>query len=192
MNVYDFDGTIYDGDSGRDFILFAFSKRPFYMAKHFLKLIKYFIKYKRKKINFKEMKERVFSFVKNFNDLEELKKEFIQRHMKKVKPYYSEVRKDDDIIISASLDFYLIDLCKAIGINNVVCTEYDVKSGKIINENCKGEEKVKRFDTIYGKDTVINNAYGDSKHDVPILKRAVKGYIVKGNELIEYDENYKF
>ena len=30
MNAYDFDGTIYNGDSGRDFVKFAFFKKVYY------------------------------------------------------------------------------------------------------------------------------------------------------------------
>ena len=36
------------------------------------------------------------------------------------------------------------------------------------------------------------NAYSDSKSDLPMLNLAKKAYIVKGEELILYDKNYKF
>lgn len=183
MNAYDFDGTIYNGDSGAEFVKFMFFKKPIFMTGHLLKSSIVFAKYKMKKIKFKEMKENLFSFVSKVDGLEKYTKEFAEKNKHKIKKYYHTNRKDDDVIISASLDFYLLPLCKEIGINTVICTEYDIKNGKIINENCKNEEKVKRFEAKYGKDAVIENAYGDSKGDYELLNRAEKGFMIKGEEV---------
>ncbi len=50
MNVYDFDGTIYNGDSGVDFIKYSIIKHPFIVTWHGVKSIKYFLLYKLNKI----------------------------------------------------------------------------------------------------------------------------------------------
>ena len=186
MNVYDFDGTIYNGDSGIDFVKFALSKRPFLVLFHLLKCAKPAIEYKLGKIDFKTAKSKVFSFVSKIDNLEEMTKSFAEKNKHKIKNYYPNNRKDDDLIISASLDFYLLPLCKAIGLNNVMCTKYDVKNGEIIGENCKGPEKVKRFEEVYGKDAIIENAYGDSKGDIQLLNRAQKGFMIVKQEVTEY------
>lgn len=172
MNVYDFDGTIYKGDSGVSFVKFIFLKKPFFIIWHLIKTIKYLILYKMKKIEFKNMKEYLFSFVKSLDDIDKLIDEFVKQNKNKIKQYYKNTKKGDDIILSASLDFYLIPLCNAIGISNVICTKYDVKKGKIIGENCRLQEKIKRFEEAYGRDAKIENAYGNSKNDVPMLKMA--------------------
>ena len=192
MNVYDFDGTIYDGDSGVDFVKFMFRKKKLLVLKYLLVSLKYVIRYKTKKISFKEMKQNLFAFVKEIDDLKFFTEEFAEIHKNNIKNYYLDLRKDDDLIISASLDFYLIPLCNKMNINNIICTKYDVKKGEIVGENCKGVEKVKRFDREYGNNTVIENAYGDSKNDVPIIIRALKGYIIKGNKVIPYTDDFKF
>ncbi|MBQ9279796.1 MAG: HAD-IB family phosphatase [Clostridia bacterium] len=189
MNVYDFDGTIYNGDSGVDFIKFSYFKKPAFMSVHLLKCLKYLALYKLKKIDFRTLKEYIFSFVSTMNQLEKLTLEFAQSHKYKVKKYYQDLKAESDLIISASLDFYLIPLCNEIGIQNVICTKYDVKNGKIIGENCKLEEKVKRFEEKYGKDATIDNAYGDSKSDIPMLKRAKNGFMVKGEKLCFFGES---
>lgn len=189
MNIYDFDGTIYNGDSGVDFIKYMFSKKPFLVTGHLIKFMGTAIKYKLKKITFKEMKEKLFSFVVKINNLEILLNDFANTHKDNIKYYYKEQRKNDDIIISASLDFYLLPLCKKIEINNVICTKYDVKNGKIVGENCKGEEKVRRFNEVYGQDIIIENSYGDSKHDIPILRRAQNGFMIKKEKVIKYEKN---
>lgn len=62
-NLYDFDKTIYDGDSSVDFFLYTLAKKWSlikYIPKDFLAIIKY----KSKKISKEEMKETFFSFLK--------------------------------------------------------------------------------------------------------------------------------
>lgn len=192
MNVYDFDGTIYNGDSGVDFIKYSISRHPFIVIWHGVKSVKYIFLYKFKKIKFSELKEYVFSFILKFRDLDDIIKAFVSRNKSNIKKYYLEIRKDDDVVVSASYDFYLRPLCDEIGIKNLICSKYDIKNGKCIGENCKDLEKVKRFNMEYGEDAVIDSAYGDSKHDVPIMKRAKKGFVVVGEELKEYTDDYKF
>lgn len=189
MNVYDFDGTIYDGDSGIDFIKFAFGKKPFRVSWQIVKSIPLFILYKMKKVPFKIMKESLFAFVKYFDDLSVITTEFAEKRKNKIKKYYAKTRREDDVIVSASLDFYLLPLCQEIGLKQVICTKYDVKNGKIVGENCKKEEKVKRLEQEYGKDCVVENAYGDSQSDYPILKRAQNGYLVVGEDLVDFVDN---
>lgn len=188
MNAYDFDGTIYRGDSGVDFVKFAFTRKPLLVFCHLFKCVKPVVQYKLGKIDFKTAKSKVFSFVSKIEELEEMTAAFAKKNKHKIKKYYPENRKDDDLIISASLDFYLIPLCKEIGLNNVMCTKYDVKNGVIIGENCKGQEKVKRFEEVYGKDAVIENAYGDTKGDIPLLNRANKGFMIKKEEVTIYKD----
>lgn len=192
MNVYDFDGTIYNGDSGVDFVKFMFRKKKMLVLKYLVFSLKYIIRYKLKKIPFKEMKQNLFAFVKEVDDLKSFTEEFAEIHKNNIKDYYLRLRRDDDLVISASLDFYLIPLCNKMNINNVLCTKYDVENGMIIGENCKGDEKVRRFNEAYGNNAVIENAYGDSKNDVPIIKRALEGYIIKGNEIVPFTDDFKF
>ena len=192
MNVYDFDGTIYNGDSGVDFVKFMFFKRPFLICKYLFMCIIPSISYCLNEITFQELKEKVFAFVKEVDDLKVFTEEFAEIHKNNIKDYYLRLRRDDDLVISASLDFYLIPLCNKMNINNVLCTKYDVENGMIIGENCKGDEKVRRFNEAYGNNAVIENAYGDSKNDVPIIKRALEGYIIKGNEIVPFTDDFKF
>ena len=192
MNVYDFDDTIYRGDTGIHWILFALRKRPLFMMWHLIKFSRYAILYQFHKIDFKVMKEKLFSFFPQLPNLPELVNEFVAKNQNNIKSYYQNVRKEDDLIISASFDFYLLPLCKAMGISHVICTRYDIKTGKIIGENCKREEKVRRLEEVYGKEVVVENAYGDSKNDIPLLKRAQHGFVVKGETVVPYEEGKSF
>ena len=169
MNVYDFDGTIYNGDSGVDFVKFMFRKKKMLVLKYLVFSLKYIIRYKLKKISFKEMKQNLFAFVKEVDNLKSFTEEFAEIHKNNIKDYYLSLRRDDDLIISASLDFYLIPLCNKMNINNVLCTKYDVENGMIIGENCKGDDFLNYFELGYGIDFVSEAVGGNLK---AVLKKS--------------------
>ena len=58
VNIYDFDKTIYDGDSGYDFYKYMLRRRPFLVFPNVLKSIPTGIK-----ILFKKDKETIYSFI---------------------------------------------------------------------------------------------------------------------------------
>ncbi len=62
MNVYDFDGTIYDGDSSVDFFLYALKQKP-PLLRYVPRQVWGFILYGLKHINKTELKEYFFSFL---------------------------------------------------------------------------------------------------------------------------------
>ena len=70
-------------------------------------------------------------------------------------------------------------------------TNVDLNTGKIIGENCYGEEKVKRFyQAGYNKDS-IDEFYSDSLSDSPLADISKKAYIVIGEKLIPWKEYRK-
>ena len=69
FTVYDFDGTIYDGDSTFDFLKFLISKKRSIIF-NLPKMSFYFIKYKLKLINKEKMKECFFEIFKKFDNIE--------------------------------------------------------------------------------------------------------------------------
>ena len=64
MNVYDFDGTIYDGDSSIDFYLFCIKRKPSILFKSIIKQLSGAVLYTFKLITKKRYKEKYFSFLK--------------------------------------------------------------------------------------------------------------------------------
>ena len=54
----------------------------------------------------------------------------------------------------------------------------DLHTGRIRGENCRGEEKVRRFRREYGEETV-EEFYSDSLSDRPMMDLAERGYLVK-------------
>lgn len=184
MNVYDFDNTIYKGDSTADFYIFSLLRHPS-IIKYLPSLVCAFLKYYLFKIGTKtQFKEKMFSFLKSV-DIDKDLNDFWENHFKNIKPWYIKSQKNDDVIISASPHFLLEPACKKIGIKHLIASRVDEKSGKYTGLNCHGEEKVRRFDEVF-KNAVIDNFYSDSKSDTPLAKIAKCAYLVKGEKITSW------
>lgn len=190
MNIYDFDNTIYNGDTNKDILLYSFKKHPFKVIKALNKTKKLERDYKRGLITFERVKEAMLSFLFEIDDLNGYIEKFVSSHMKNIKPWYLSRKSDYDIVISASYELWIIPFCKKLGIRYVLATKTD-KEGHIIGKNCKGEEKVKRLASTIPNAQIVTS-YSDSESDLPILNLAKTAYVVEGNKLIPYVRGYKF
>lgn len=187
MNIYDFDDTIFAGDSSVKFIGYSLTKHPFLVLWSFVKGVKEGIKYLFKKSNFGLIKSEIFSFVKDIKNLDEYMNDYVLKHQKYIKNFYLEQKKDDDVVISASFDFIVRPFCESLGIKHIICTNFDTNKGKIVGKNCKGKEKIVRFKKEF-KNPKVQEAYSDSLSDVPMFEIAKKAYVVKGDQLIPYEK----
>lgn len=186
-NLYDFDGTIYDGDSGIDIMLFAMKKYPRIIIPSFWALFLYIIGVI-DKVNFKS---RIFSFVRYVDDIDSFVDEFWHRNEHKIKIFWKEKNSHkNDIIISASCDFWLEPIAKKYKVFDLFATKIDLKTGRVIGNNCHGKEKVELFRNKYPK-SIINSMYTDSKNDYPLIREAKKGYLVCKNDIYDYDDFFK-
>ena len=185
MNIYDFDDTIFDGDSSVVFIKYSLVRHPIIVIWSIIKSFKEIFKYLFKKSNIGQIKSVLFSFVKYIDNLDEYMDEYVLKHQKRIKKFYLEQKKDDDVVISASFDFIVRHFCEKLGIKEIIATKYDTKKGCIIGNNCKGKEKIVRFNKIF-KNKKVNEAYSDSLSDIPMFEIAKKAYLVKGEDLEEY------
>lgn len=184
MNVYDFDNTIYDGDSSIDFTIFAMT-RNVKTLRVIPRQIQAVINYKHKRISKEAMKEALFSYLNYINEPERLVENFWNKNKGKIKQFYLKQQANNDLIISASPYFLLQPICKMVGINNLLATDVDINTGKFNGKNCYGEEKVARFREAFPSQT-INEFYSDSYSDEPLAKISDKSYIVKGRNIKEW------
>ena len=190
MNIYDFDDTIYNGDTNRDILMYGFKKHPFLVLKALKKAKKLQNDYKRGVIEFERVKEAMLSFIFKIKNYPKFINDFVDSHMKNIKPWYISRRTQNDIVISASYELWIMQFCKRLGIRYVIATKTD-SDGRIIGKNCKGAEKLKRLASVI-PNAVIVSAYSDSSCDIPILESARTAYVVEGNKLITYTKGYKF
>ena len=185
MNVYDFDKTIYYGDSTADFYLFCLKrhKKILTLAPSLLgAFLKFYVFKRGTKTEFKEKMYRFLTFCDTEKDVKDFWKEYIGN----IKPFYLEQKEDDDVIISASPEFLLKPVCKRLKIKDLIASKVDMQSGKYSGINCHGKEKVKRFYEVF-PDGKIDNFYSDSYSDSPLAEIADK--IVMGKIGKFYKEN---
>lgn len=187
--LYDFDGTIYDGDSSFDFIVYCFKKNP-KLIKMLPKIICAAISYKLKRITKTEMKEIFFSFLKDIKKIDSVIKEFWKTHESNIKEFYKNKNHDKDIIISASPKFLLEPIAKKYKVHDLIASPVNKKNGKFEGDNCLGEQKVKVFKEKYPKAKILE-MYTDSKNDLPLVELADKGYLVVRNDIYNYYEYKK-
>ena len=186
INLFDFDETIYDGDSTVDFFRFIFKKKPITILWLFVMLL-FIILYGLRIINKTKMKEvfyKIFTFIKVDDDLLE---EFWNTHDHKIKKFYIDRKHDNDIIISASPEFLLKPISKKLGVKDMMASKVDPKTGKYDGINCHDVEKVRRLNEKYESYEVMESFSDSLKSDRPILELANKAYLVKGERLILLD-----
>lgn len=181
MNVFDFDGTIYDGDSETDFFFYCVGKFP-KVRKHLFPCVVYGIGYLLRFVKTKAFKQKVTGFVRYIDDIDGAVSDFWKSHEENIKKWYLEKKQNTDVIISASPEFLLVPICEKLGVECLMATRADKHTGVIDGENCHGEEKVKRFYQKY-PDGKIDEFYSDLYCDTPLAKLATKAYIVKGEKL---------
>ena len=185
MNVYDFDKTIYNGDSTLDFYFFCIKKKPLILKK-LPKQLYSAIKYKMKIITKTEFKENFYSFLQVLDNVDDLLEEFWNMNKSKIKDFYLKQKSKNDVIISASPNFLLDPICKQLGIKYLIASQVDKHTGKYTGINCYGEEKVRRFNELF-PNLQIDNFYSDSLADTPIAKCAKQAFLVKNNELQKWN-----
>ena len=185
MNTYDFDKTIYNGDSTADFYLFSLRrhKRILLLVPSLLGAALRFYLFKRgTKTQFKEKMYRFLRCCDTKKDVEA----FWDAHQQNIKPFYIKQQREDDLIISASPVFLLRPVCDRLGIRELIASKVDPVTGKYSGENCHGKEKVRLFRERYG-DAAVEEFYSDSYSDTPMAQIAARAFLVKGERITDWD-----
>lgn len=184
VNVYDFDNTIYDGETLVDFILY-YIKTDRKIWKYVPKLIIIAIKDALHLFTVEQAIEAYASFLEgyyvNLGDTTQNVIKFWDKNEKKIKPWYAKVQKESDIIVSGSTDFILDEIMKRMGVKHYIGSSIDKETGKFIRL-CFLENKVKAFYEIY-PDKHIENFYTDSMNDKAMMDIADNVYLVKKNKI---------
>lgn len=186
MNIYDFDKTIYDGDSTAAFIKYCVKKNkktlinalPTVWA-YLLYLLGIFTK--------TQFKEKMYRFLQYVPNIDCVLEEFWDSHEMNILNYYRKQQKEDDIIISASPEFLLTPICRRLGIKYLIASKVDKFTGKYDGENCWGEEKVSRLRREYNINE-CENFYSDSFSDAPLANIAEKAFIVRKNSVFGWND----
>ena len=186
MNAYDFDETIYKGDSTRDFFFYCIRRNPALLR--YLPLQGWhFLKWKGFRLYTKtQFKEQFYRFFRGIDNIDAYVADFWKGHLCNVKGWYKAQHNEDDLIISASPEFLLRPACDALGITHLIASRVDKRTGAYDGENCYGEEKVKRLNAEM-PDAVIDAFYSDSLSDTPMALLTPHRYIVLDDTIIDWD-----
>lgn len=191
MRVFDFDGTIYDGESLFDLYLYSARHDP-KVFRYIAPVLRYAVKYKLGRATLEQMEYGVgkmtegylteLSRSKRVASVEQLVDDFWDRNYSRIKPWYQP--ESDDVILTASFGLTVGEVCRRLGVRNLVASEVDVETMKVTYLNFS-TNKAKRFRELYGPDAVIDEFYTDSKFDQPMIDMARHAFMVKGNTITQ-------
>ena len=165
MNIYDFDGTLYEGDSSIDFYKYNLARKPWLCVLWPVQLLAA-AAFKLRIIDKTRMKE-IFYLYFRMIDAEKEAERFWKKKIEKIYPWYYEEHRDDDVLISASPEFFLKAPCEHLGIKHLLASRVDPGTGRYDGLNCHGEEKLSRVLTAF-PDAEVDKAYFDRRSDLPI------------------------
>lgn len=183
MNTYDFDGTIYHGDSTVDFFLFALKTKPA-ILRYFPCQLAGALRYGLGLADKTFLKEKFFSFFPAI-DASDLVEVFWAAKHGNIYPWYPPHHKNDDIILSASPEFLLRPICKRLGVQHLIASRVDPSTGKFEGVNCRGSEKVKRLKEEYGV-LHVDEFFSDSKADSPMAAIADHAFLIRGGKPVDW------
>lgn len=185
QNIYDFDKTIYNGDSTCDFYFYCLRRYP-KMWKSVPMTIWAFALYMLGIYTKTQFKERMYRFLRYVDDTQKAVSDFWKDRHTNVFDYYIKNKLENDIIISASPEFLVKPCCEILGIKSVIASKVDPKTGLYTGENCHGAEKTLRLKAELGE-IEYDEFYSDSLSDTPLARMAKKAYIVKKGELSDWE-----
>ena len=184
MNIYDFDGTLYGGDSTIDFVLYSFKKHPS-LLRFLPTQAMAFALHALKKLDKTAMKERFYRIFTGY-DAEGLLDEFWDLHQHKIFPWYPGQQEETDIVISASPEFLLKPICARLGIKTLMASRVDPKTGQYTGLNCWGPEKVRRLEEQTGY-THCDKFFSDSYSDTPLAEIADEAFLIKKGKICPWE-----
>ncbi len=184
MNVFDFDNTIYNGESFVDLFIMVLGKDPS-LLRYVPTMVSGVVQYKTGTLRLETALERYSKpfedYIATLPDLDALVDEFWDKHMHKIKSFYDDVRSDDDLVLSASPQIVVEEVCRRLGIKRCIGTQFDRETGKL-GRVCFRENKIAAFREAY-PNAHIDTLYTDSMHDKPLMDISDSVYFVKGNKI---------
>jgi phosphoserine phosphatase len=186
--VFDFDGTLYSGDSLIDFCLFYYRKKPLRLWYVIIQGFG-FVGWKTRSITTTQFKSLFVGFLRADSEVEVLRlAQLFWLTNRKFKPQilkeFAQWKKQDVTlsIVSASPYLFLHPLIRHLGADVILGTTLiPTKKRHRIHENCRGDIKIKRLNDHFGAFHLLA-AYSDNEDDLPLLKMAQTGYFVKGEK----------
>ena len=199
ISIYDFDNTVYKGNSTVDFWKYALIRYPYLILWIPYQSIAALL-WRCSIMHTGRFKEAFLSFIRAIppSSLESCINGFWNINMKKIPGWVWEHLEQDKnnnllpICISASPDFLLKKTVKKLGFEVLLCSEFkkrrSVQTNKLKVPNCKGYEKVRRLKEWASREDiqfVVQKVYADDITDLPLYQTAKEHYYVRRGILRE-------
>ena len=143
VNVYDWDKTIFPVDSTAAFCLWCARRYPRVLL-HFLGLIPVLPAFLSGRLEKTRFKERLYGFLRYIPDIDAEVQTFWDKNFHRIHKWYMAQTSPDDIVISASPEFFLKIPAERLGVR-LMASRVDKHTGVTTGENCWGPEKVTRL-----------------------------------------------
>jgi len=183
MQAFDFDGTIYDGDSTVDFFRYALRREPACWAA-LPGIAAAEASYALRSRSLEQFKGAFYGFLRRVRDIDGLVEGFWNSHWRKVKPEVAGLVQPGDVVASASPEFLLREPCRRLGAE-LIASQVDARTGALLGPNCRDHQKAARLREA-GLEGRIEVFYTDSSADEPCVTMAQRGVLVRGRELSDY------
>lgn len=180
VNVYDFDKTLYAGDSSIDFYRFCLKRQPslaLILPKQVASMVSAVALGKGRTA----CKEGFYAFLPHVKALDDALAKFWGCAQRKFYEGMIDRLRMGDVVVSASPEFLLRPICEDLGLD-LIASKVDALAGVCKGENCRGEEKVRRFRESY-PDAAIEEFYSDSSIDDPLARLADRAYKVRNGKV---------
>jgi phosphatidylglycerophosphatase C len=188
LALFDFDGTITTSDTFAPFLFYAAEPARIIIGR--LVLSPLIVGYKLGLVSASRMRRSAARFVfrgRREGDVREAGLEYSRsRIASMVRPHalerirWHQAQGDEVVVVSASLDVYLADWCRQLGVE-LICTELEAEEGVLTGRyrtgDCCGPAKAKRVRERYDlRSFNLVYAYGDTREDDALLRLASKRF----------------
>lgn len=181
-DLYDFDKTAFPQDSETVFLVENMLRRPWlwFLVPYQAVCITLFMLGKGDKY-----KGKCFAFLR-FVDADKAAEKFWKKHEKEIYPFFKkENRAYPTLVCSASPEFLIRPICEKYGVEKIIATRMDKKTGEILGRNCKDDEKVNRIKAEY-PDAVFRKVFSDNlASDIHIFRLGKQCFAAKKGTLTE-------
>jgi phosphatidylglycerophosphatase C len=196
LAVFDLDGTITRHDTLIQYVMGYLKSRPWRLF-GFLLAVPVVLRYLLGLADRGALKGAVMHWTlggSSRSDLDAWTAQFVPRLLHRgvfarAMEQIAEHKRNGDtlVLMSASPDLYVPAIARQLGFNDVTCTGVrwngDRFDGRLTTENCRGQEKVRRFGDLRARYKGLPTAaYGNTDSDVDHLALADRGVLVNGNE----------
>ncbi len=179
MKVFDFDNTIYDGESMVDFVYFMMEKKE--KLKKYKGVVDRLLKLYELNLLSPSLIENVINKYRgelNFPtaNIKSYIDEFWKINKGKIKKDMLAKISKDDLIITAAPDILLEPIKKKLKTNNIYTSIVNMETKELVFM-CYKENKAKKYKELYG-DQMIDELYTDNYADKPLMKISKKVYLI--------------